>query len=73
VITPRRIQSQVRRFRGGGDSGGRLDIRQSGAVGGSSHGGRVSAGGGTNVGGGVVGGNGGGGWPNGGCGALGGA
>src|SRR5215217_4451729 len=53
-IKPRRIQSQVRRFRGGGDSDGRLDIRQSGAVGGSSHGGRVSAGGGTKVGGGWV-------------------
>ncbi|MEA2597919.1 MAG: hypothetical protein QOF01_4388 [Thermomicrobiales bacterium] len=49
---PSRIQSHVRRFRGGGGSGGRLDIRQSGEVGGSSQGCRVSTGGGTTAGGG---------------------
>jgi hypothetical protein len=56
-IKPRRIHSQVRRLRGGSASGGRLDIRQSGDVGGSSQGCRVSAGGGTKVGGGCVVGN----------------
>src|SRR5689334_13801193 len=56
-ISPSRIQSQVRRFRAGGGSGGRLDIRQSGEVGGNSQGVRVSLGGGTYAGGGVVGGN----------------
>jgi hypothetical protein len=50
-IRPRRIQSQVRRRFGKGGSGGRLAIRQSGAVGGTSLGreGVVGgAGGGTN-------------------------